>query len=167
MAQIVLKDETLLPNFLEDETALCVDWNHDLKRTQFADNSAQIQQNMALFYCQQMHHQYSFFREGVVAAVFQRNALPPMPPCRVALSLGHHVCGHTFLLKSNRCFKCDKKGPVKKCVQCNLAYYCSKECQAGDWKAHKVFCKTVRDDIVQYERQPTDRSDADLVAPKF
>jgi hypothetical protein len=41
--------------------------------------------------------------------------------------------------KSN-CAKCGKKGG-KKCGKCQQVYYCSKECQAQDWKSHKAFCK--------------------------
>lgn len=46
-----------------------------------------------------------------------------------------------------RCGKCERWEEVdaerfKACSRCKARYYCSKECQAGDWKAeHKVLCK--------------------------
>ena len=42
-----------------------------------------------------------------------------------------------------RCFLCQKEGrspPLRKCTQCELAFYCSKECQRGHWKVHKAAC---------------------------
>jgi hypothetical protein len=39
-----------------------------------------------------------------------------------------------------RCRVCGKEGD-KKCAQCLNARYCSKECQAKDWKTHKTQCK--------------------------
>lgn len=32
---------------------------------------------------------------------------------------------------------------VRKCAACRTAAYCSKECQAGDWKSHKPQCKAI------------------------
>ena len=34
-----------------------------------------------------------------------------------------------------------KEKEFKKCSVCRLARYCSRECQLGDWKAHKKTCK--------------------------
>ena len=40
-----------------------------------------------------------------------------------------------------RCFLCGEEGTkLKKCSQCEIAYYCSKTCQRGHWKKHKVAC---------------------------
>ena len=52
--------------------------------------------------------------------------------------------GPRSLLELNPpCDYCGKQGGVKKCTQCLSAYYCSKECQVGDWKkgGHKGRCK--------------------------
>ena len=42
-----------------------------------------------------------------------------------------------------RCFLCQKEGrspPLRRCSQCEVAYYCSKTCQKGHWKKHKAAC---------------------------
>ena len=41
------------------------------------------------------------------------------------------------------CFLCGKEGrspPLRRCSQCEIAYYCSKTCQRGHWKKHKAAC---------------------------
>ena len=40
-----------------------------------------------------------------------------------------------------RCFLCGEEGTnLKKCSQCEIAYYCNKTCQRGHWKDHKLSC---------------------------
>ena len=42
-----------------------------------------------------------------------------------------------------RCFHCQTEGrspPLRKCSQCEIAFYCSKACQRGHWKVHKAAC---------------------------
>mmetsp|Transcript_17429 Transcript_17429/g.26225 ORF Transcript_17429/g.26225 Transcript_17429/m.26225 type:complete len:555 (-) Transcript_17429:64-1728(-) len=48
------------------------------------------------------------------------------------------------------CRKCNKmehspefQRSLQKCSRCKSAWYCSRECQVGDWKAHKPFCRAV------------------------
>ena len=48
------------------------------------------------------------------------------------------------------CRKCNKmehstefQKNLLKCSRCKSAFYCSRECQVADWKAHKPFCKAV------------------------
>mmetsp|Transcript_22582 Transcript_22582/g.56480 ORF Transcript_22582/g.56480 Transcript_22582/m.56480 type:complete len:338 (-) Transcript_22582:120-1133(-) len=42
------------------------------------------------------------------------------------------------------CRGCHKEGApgekLSRCAQCQSAYYCSRECQKGDWKRHKMEC---------------------------
>ena len=41
------------------------------------------------------------------------------------------------------CFLCGKEGrspPLRRCSQCEIAYYCTKTCQRGHWKQHKAAC---------------------------
>ena len=35
------------------------------------------------------------------------------------------------------------KRSLLRCGGCRMSQYCSKECQKGDWKTHKVFCKSM------------------------
>ena len=66
--------------------------------------------------------------------------------------------GTNLMLRQPFCFCCEtkilcnSKGKVttaakhnlKKCTACQVAYYCSKECQKSDWKRHKTeFCQKV------------------------
>lgn len=39
------------------------------------------------------------------------------------------------------CANCGKTDSLKSCSSCKKTYYCSKECQKKDWKAHKSSCK--------------------------
>jgi hypothetical protein len=49
--------------------------------------------------------------------------------------------------KSGRCWYCNRevlRVELKKCSQCKSAVYCSKECQAADWRReHKKKCKSL------------------------
>ncbi len=38
------------------------------------------------------------------------------------------------------CKKVIETYQIKRCSNCKMAYYCSKECQKKDWKEHKKFC---------------------------
>ena len=41
------------------------------------------------------------------------------------------------------CFRCGREGPnppLRRCSQCEIAYYCSKTCQRGHWKRHTAAC---------------------------
>ena len=40
-----------------------------------------------------------------------------------------------------QCEKCCQTTQLFTCSKCKTGYYCSKECQAGDWPTHKKFCK--------------------------
>ena len=39
------------------------------------------------------------------------------------------------------CVFCQAENAVNKCAACNIARYCSKECQKQHWKMHKTICK--------------------------
>ncbi|KAF8075754.1 hypothetical protein FPV67DRAFT_381088 [Lyophyllum atratum] len=45
-----------------------------------------------------------------------------------------------MLTRCNQCNKTSEK-PMKQCSRCRLATYCTKECQATAWKAHKLHCE--------------------------
>jgi hypothetical protein len=39
------------------------------------------------------------------------------------------------------CFCCGASGQLKKCSGCDIAYYCSTECQRKNWREHKKLCR--------------------------
>lgn len=45
-----------------------------------------------------------------------------------------------------QCDKVDEDDAFKRCEECLVTYYCSRECQKADWKTgnHQVSCKEVR-----------------------
>ncbi|KAJ7682295.1 hypothetical protein DFH06DRAFT_1160769 [Mycena polygramma] len=49
------------------------------------------------------------------------------------------------------CFSCDGPGstqsPLRKCSRCQIASYCSSECQRADWKRHKLICIDIKGDL--------------------
>lgn len=46
----------------------------------------------------------------------------------------------TELLAAEVCDGCIQITQVQKCARCRIAQYCSKQCQIGDWPAHKLVC---------------------------
>jgi hypothetical protein len=44
--------------------------------------------------------------------------------------------------KQTKCWNCKKMSHTKKCSQCEIARYCSKECQRTHWKIHKITCSS-------------------------
>eukprot|EP00088_Acartia_fossae_P002677 TRINITY_DN11103_c0_g1_i3.p1 TRINITY_DN11103_c0_g1~~TRINITY_DN11103_c0_g1_i3.p1 ORF type:complete len:385 (-),score=104.36 TRINITY_DN11103_c0_g1_i3:169-1323(-) len=45
--------------------------------------------------------------------------------------------------KSGLCFVCPDPTAGKKCSSCRLAWYCSPQCQKGDWTKHKEVCHII------------------------
>lgn len=43
------------------------------------------------------------------------------------------------LLEGFKCKKCEKAA-YKRCSKCKSVWYCSRECQVGDWPTHKPTC---------------------------
>ena len=50
----------------------------------------------------------------------------------------------TNQLFGKACLTCGLVGDPKPCAGCRSALYCSKECQASDWKRHKKACKATQ-----------------------
>ena len=50
---------------------------------------------------------------------------------RVAVEGWNKVCGRPG---------CNKDSCAMKCSKCRVIYYCGRECQTKDWKAHKRVC---------------------------
>jgi hypothetical protein len=38
------------------------------------------------------------------------------------------------------CHACSSKGNLLRCSRCRNVYYCSRDCQVANWKAHKTIC---------------------------
>ncbi|KAJ6616291.1 hypothetical protein B0H10DRAFT_2038186 [Mycena sp. CBHHK59/15] len=41
---------------------------------------------------------------------------------------------------TDRCYLCNETGNIRKCARCQVARYCSPECQKADWRHHKQTC---------------------------
>lgn len=55
-----------------------------------------------------------------------------------------------FLPTCNYCKKIKKNLDIC-CSKCNLAKYCSSECERGDWNHHRELCTLVRDANSRHE----------------
>jgi hypothetical protein len=62
--------------------------------------------------------------------------------CELSFLCMRQFVGISMLVKKN-CFVCNKPTALK-CTSCKCACFCSKECQASGWKAHKKLCKLVK-----------------------
>ena len=62
-------------------------------------------------------------------------------------------------LKTQKCSKCDSVlyGRIRRCSGCNVTGYCSTECQKGDWKVHKMFCRINGITLLFFESMPTSK----------
>ena len=47
------------------------------------------------------------------------------------------------------CVQCGQRG-LKKCSRCLLVYYCSSECQKGNWKQHKKNCTPMESTLEEH-----------------
>lgn len=48
--------------------------------------------------------------------------------------------GPSLLITTLRCCGCGKAGKVFRCMRCKTSFYCSTDCQKGDWSNHKPSC---------------------------
>jgi hypothetical protein len=58
-----------------------------------------------------------------------------------------------MLLKGADCAKCGVVRSTKQCA-CKLVYYCSKECQRGDWAEHKPRCTYKKSRAIAHQIHP-------------
>ncbi|KAF8879890.1 hypothetical protein CPB84DRAFT_1793000 [Gymnopilus junonius] len=66
------------------------------------------------------------------------------------------------ICNSVKCQKIDFKNNFRKCSACSTTLYCSKECQADDWKAsHKVVCKLKQQEFLEGKYQSIPKGDSD------
>ena len=50
------------------------------------------------------------------------------------------------LLEGFKCKKCEKQA-YKRCSKCKSVWYCSRECQVGDWPNHKESCNRIAKEL--------------------
>jgi|GEM_PF-3206999 len=56
-----------------------------------------------------------------------------------------HTKQHRAICSFHSCKKDNAtEDKVMRCARCKVAAYCSKECQAGDWKRHKQICQLLK-----------------------
>ncbi|KAK7013014.1 hypothetical protein R3P38DRAFT_3207624 [Favolaschia claudopus] len=57
-----------------------------------------------------------------------------------------------FECDNSKCAKIDIKRKLRRCSNCNLFYYCSKECQTADWKdgGHRASCQPQRQHRINF-----------------
>eukprot|EP00753_Platysulcus_tardus_P018165 PLAT6753.1.p1 GENE.PLAT6753.1~~PLAT6753.1.p1 ORF type:complete len:504 (-),score=221.68 PLAT6753.1:411-1832(-) len=58
----------------------------------------------------------------------------------------YHADGFEELLGDAKCGACGKPAP-QRCSRCKNAWYCSRECQVGDWKKHKPLCDIIKEGV--------------------
>jgi hypothetical protein len=63
------------------------------------------------------------------------------PLCEMAFQAQRQFAGYSMLVKK-QCFVCHTK-TAKKCMGCQCACFCSKECLRAGWKEHGKLCKMV------------------------
>jgi hypothetical protein len=167
--QAMIKDPSVLEDLTTDSDFLAADWLRTHNRVNLYDTCQQIFDLVInLLTKSKLFHFYSCIRHGLKLLVFQpdESDTRSIGPDELAFQLDHHVCGFVLALKM-KCFQCKKDVPsgLLKCKGCNIAHYCSKECQRENWKAHKKMCKLVQNDIQTNNRTPTERDDKMKVIP--
>ena len=80
--------------------------------------------------------------------------------------LGRAATAHTAAAAASAGMACDSCGkkaasaPLQTCAKCGMVWYCSRDCQKADWKAHKSKCKAPAEwkqgDFVRLKGGPKD-----------
>ncbi|KAL9185028.1 hypothetical protein ACHAXT_002805 [Thalassiosira profunda] len=66
----------------------------------------------------------------------------------------------------NKCAVCSAPAS-KRCTKCKSVWYCGREHQVSDWKAHKARCKVIAADIAQAESHEIHKREFDRIRVKY
>lgn len=64
------------------------------------------------------------------------------PNCTTRSTVEPPTTTHTTTSTTHPCAVC-KSASTHRCKSCRYVYYCSRVCQARDWKAHRLVCKSM------------------------
>ena len=141
------RDTALLQEFDDSESAdLLVLYHHLRDRSFDCFNAAEYTAQMLKYYTANIRvveivsrkiRDNNYFL--VCLRSEQQSANPVL--CEMAFQCMRQFAGFTMLVK-RRCFVCNAPN-AKMCKGCQCASFCSKECLAAGWKAHRKLCKKV------------------------
>ncbi|KAL7544474.1 hypothetical protein ACHAWF_007856 [Thalassiosira exigua] len=66
----------------------------------------------------------------------------------------------------NSCAVCGSPAP-NRCKRCKSIWYCSRDHQVSDWKAHKARCKSIAADVAQAESHTLHKREFDRIRIKY
>lgn len=149
MAILLVKDKEIIDNIGKDENAIVAYHHRASDMFCFFDSAHEFEDQVLKFQASGVFivrivkylniFKYRFY-------IFNSSNPLKINPDKLAFQLGHQTTGITHLVK-NKCWACKKEDTENfypTCTSCKMAIYCCKECQTGDWKRHKKFCKTVQ-----------------------
>ena len=58
-------------------------------------------------------------------------------------------CAGSREMAASHCLGCNTQHKLKACLKCHVARFCSNECIARAWPAHKPQCKRWRDETAE------------------
>mmetsp|Transcript_6347 Transcript_6347/g.11312 ORF Transcript_6347/g.11312 Transcript_6347/m.11312 type:complete len:141 (-) Transcript_6347:1648-2070(-) len=67
---------------------------------------------------------------------------------------------------NGNCAVCEKPA-AKRCQQCKSIWYCCRDCQVSDWKAHKARCKAIAADIAQADSYTIHKREFDRIRTTY
>jgi hypothetical protein len=62
-----------------------------------------------------------------------------------------------ILQSTSKCSFCGKTCETSACGNCRASFYCSRECQKGDWKMHKKVCKSYKENKEHHDKERSEK----------
>jgi len=159
--KVLKKDLSLLREFDSNEHEDMLALYHHVKDSAFdAFNAAEYTQQLLQYYAKNITVKVvvprtignnKYFLVCLQHEVKEYNSL-----CQLAFQCKRQFVGYSMLVKK-KCFaaRCNKSTNLT-CAGCKCACFCSKECQAAGFAAHKKLCKLIRASNVQTEEESLD-----------